>query len=187
MESRLWRCLLRISGAMKKRGLSARLPAYLMVSVLALTIFGAWATSYVYDANGRLTMVTNDSGQSARYRYDAMGNILEVTRHQVSDLVIFGFSPEQGAPGNQVTITGQQFSATAGSNLVTFNGTAASVVSADASKIVALVPAGATTGKIGVTVGARSAMSADNFVVDASHTQPIISTVSPLVAQPGIS
>jgi len=71
-----------------------------------------WAQSnvqYVYDALGRLTQVIDPSGNTAMYNYDAVGNMLSITRSTTSpsSLAIFSFSPTQGSVGQTVTIQGQ--------------------------------------------------------------------------------
>ncbi|WP_063572641.1 MULTISPECIES: hypothetical protein [Luteibacter] len=38
------------------------------------------ATTYVYGANGGLVTVTNDAGESARYVYDVMCNMIRIER-----------------------------------------------------------------------------------------------------------
>jgi hypothetical protein len=78
---------------------------------------------------------------------------------------ITGFTPLSGQTGETVTITGTNFSTTAASNTVKFNGTAAIVSSATPTQIVTTVPAGATTGKITVTVGNKTATSSSDFTV----------------------
>src|SRR6266481_5260558 len=62
-------------------------------------------------------------------------------------------SPGSGAVGSQVTITGSGFGATQGTGTVSFNGTAASIVSWSDTQIVATVPTGATTGNVTVQQG----------------------------------
>ncbi len=66
---------------------------------------------------------------------------------------IASISPTSGVVGTSVTITGTNFGSTQGSNTVTFNGTAAAVSSWSATSIVAVVPSGATTGNVVVTIG----------------------------------
>ena len=81
---------------------------------------------------------------------------------------ITGLSPDHGAPGAAVTITGSGFGATRGTSSVRFGATAAAVVSWSASSIACVVPtvaAGATT--VAVTVGALDS-NAVPFTVEAS-------------------
>lgn len=89
---------------------------------------------------------------------------------------IGSFSPSSGIVGTTVTITGKNFSATAGEDMVKFNGTAATILSASASSISATVPLGATTGKISVTVNGNTTTSTADFTV---IYLPTITTFSP--------
>ena len=75
------------------------------------------------------------------------------TGGSLSNPVVTGFSPTSGGPGAQVTINGGGFGATQGTNSVTFNGAAASVLSWSDGQIMAVVPTSATTGPVAVTVG----------------------------------
>jgi hypothetical protein len=61
---------------------------------------------------------------------------------------VISFSPERGVAGESVTITGVNFSETAGANSVKFNGITATVTSASTTSLVVTVPATATTGKV---------------------------------------
>ena len=117
-----------------------------------------WAQStvqYVYDALGRLTQVVDPSGSVATYNYDAVGNLLSITRSTTSPsaLAIFSFTPAQGGIGQTVSIQGQNFSVTPSANTVKFNGTTATVTAATTNLLTTTVPSGATTGPISVTVG----------------------------------
>jgi N-acetylneuraminic acid mutarotase len=87
------------------------------------------------------------------------------------------FTPASGLPalstgyvGDEVTITGTNFSTTPANNVVKFNGTAATVTSSTATQIKANVPTGATTGKISVTVNTITVESANTFTVNAVNT-----------------
>ena len=141
--------------------------------------------TYVYDGNGRLVAVTRADGTSAQYVYDAMGNLVQVTAVPASQLTIFGFNPVHGAVGASVTIYGQGFSGTAANDAVTFNGTAATVTSATANQLVAMVPTGATTGLISVTTGGNTAESSSSFVVDGTGIPPAIVQATPAVVSVG--
>jgi YD repeat-containing protein len=137
---------------------------------------------YVYDANGRLVQAVAPDGSSAVYNYDPAGNILSIQRLTAGQLFLASFSPLSGVPGTQVTLNGSGFSTTAASNAVTFNGTAASVVSSTANQVVVTVPAAAATGPIAVTVGANTVTSSQNFVV---QLPPSLSGFTPAVVNAG--
>lgn len=83
---------------------------------------------------------------------------------------ITSFSPESGEVGESVTIEGKNFSSVATENIITFNGSAATVTSASATKLVVKVPEGATTGAISVKVGEANATSSSLFTVLSSST-----------------
>lgn len=81
-------------------------------------------------------------------------------------ITINSINPSSGAPGNIVTITGSGFS---GATAVTFNGVAASSITvSNSNQIIAVVPPGATTGLVCVSVGSCSGCSAGNFNVISS-------------------
>ncbi len=79
--------------------------------------------------------------------------------------VVSSFSPTQGTPGTEVTVTGQNFGNDLGSNTVKFNGTQATIKSANATQIVAIVPDAATTGAISVGANGQTGNSSSNFTV----------------------
>jgi len=91
---------------------------------------------------------------------------------------ITGFTPTAGPPGMPVSINGTGFDPTPGNNTVTFNGTAATALTSTPTTITTVVPTGATTGKIFVTVNCLSAQSVADFTVLPT---PVI-TINP---QPG--
>ena len=81
---------------------------------------------------------------------------------------ISSFTPASGPVGATITIGGMNFN---GATEVTFNGIPADSFTVDsATQICAVVPNGATTGKIGVTTAAGVVSSAANFVVTAPAT-----------------
>ena len=110
--------------------------------------------------------------------YDAVGNLLSITRNTGSPtaLAIFSFSPAQGSVGQTVVIQGQNFSATPSANTVKFSGTTATVTGATTNQLTATVPPGAASGPISVTVATSTATSSSNFTVLAV---PVITSVSP--------
>ena len=149
---------------------------------LALTVApsaGAADVEYTYDEIGRLVGVYAPNGDAAQYIYDAAGNITEIKRFSSTQLSIIEFTPNAGPVGTQVQIYGTGFSTTPANNAVTFNGTAATVSASTANRLTVTVPTGATTGAIGVTVGAANANSTSSFVVTASTGAPTITSFSP--------
>ena len=139
--------------------------------------------TYVYDEAGRLVGVVDAAGNTTTYTYDATGNIVSIVRGS-SAVSILEFSPNSGPVGTRVTITGAGFSATAANNAVTFNGVSATVESATANQLVAVVPAGATTGPIGVTSPSGNAVSAASFIVGPGSA-PTISGFTPTIGVAG--
>lgn len=162
-----------------------RFLAWSLCLILSMFVGDVAATRYVYDANGRLIAVTNDADESARYVHDVMGNIVRVDRLAAGELALFTFSPDRGVSGTAVRVKGHAFSADPANNVVRFGGVIAGVSSASSSELVALVPAGAVTGPISVTVGTQSVSSSKDFIVDESALAPRIDSLSPLVANAG--
>lgn len=145
----------------------------------------AFATTYVYDANGRMVVVTNGVGDSARYVYDQMGNLSRVESLLANDLAIYSFSPSRGGAGIPIKVWGSGFSTIVGENSLYFDGVPATITEATATEITTVVPAQATTGPISVTVGGNTAVSATSFVIDESSQPPVIDTVTPLITTVG--
>ncbi|MDQ3280948.1 MAG: IPT/TIG domain-containing protein [Acidobacteriota bacterium] len=79
--------------------------------------------------------------------------------------VLSGFAPSSGYPGTPVVISGNNFDTEASGNVVRFGALTARAVSATATNISTVVPAGATTGRISITTAGGTATSATDFVV----------------------
>ncbi|HET9713368.1 MAG TPA: IPT/TIG domain-containing protein, partial [Pyrinomonadaceae bacterium] len=172
--------------------LRQRLFLFIVTPCLALCVWtmsasGQTGISYVYDELGRLIAVTDPVGDTARYSYDAVGNILSISRYSSSTLSLISFTPTSGPIGATVTIYGTAFSTTPSQNAVTFNGTAATVVSSTATRIVTTVPTGATTGLISVATTGSPVAGAVAFTVTVGSGAPTISSFSPTVGPPGTS
>jgi hypothetical protein len=91
-------------------------------------------------------VVTVSSQPSNGYSFTVTAPAPDITKIQ----------PNPAAVATTVTITGTNFGATQGGSTVTFNGTTASPASWSATSITTLVPVGATTGNVIVTVGGRA-------------------------------
>ena len=94
---------------------------------------------------------------------------------------ITSFTPASGVPGATVTISG---AALLGATRVAFNNTTAQITSNTNTAIKALVPAGASKGKVSVTTAGGTATSATNFTPKAP-AQPTISSFTPTSGVPG--
>ena len=136
--------------------------------------------SYIYDELGRLVAVVDPTGDTAIYAYDAVGNLLSITRHSSSTVSVITFTPTSGPVATTVTIYGTAFSTTPSQNTVTFNGVSATVLSASATQIVTSVPESATSGLIGVSTPSGSATSSVPFVVGPNDA-PTIAGFDPTI------
>ncbi len=76
-----------------------------------------------------------------------------------------GFTPSTAAVGEQVTITGSNFSASVSNNTVKFNGVNAVISSGTSTQLVVIVPQGASTGRISVLVNGQTATSVTDFIL----------------------
>ncbi|RDY59696.1 IPT/TIG domain-containing protein [Flagellimonas nanhaiensis] len=79
--------------------------------------------------------------------------------------IIEKVEPNTGPVGTTVVLDGMNFGDAKGDNTVKFNGQAATIQTASTTRLVVTVPDGATTGKITVKVGDKTATSASDFVV----------------------
>jgi RHS repeat-associated protein len=113
------------------------------------------------------------------YTYDAAGNIVQIGRQAVPGFQITGFDPRSGPAGTQVTIYGAGFDPVAANNSVAFNGIAAAVTASANGSLLTSVPAGASTGRITVTVGGATATSTTDFVVTLPSAPTITSFTPP--------
>ena len=145
----------------------------------------AAGNDYVYDELGRVVQVTDSTGASVQYLYDAAGNITSVKRVAAGELSVSEFTPNSGPVGTTVTLSGGGFNATANLNTVKFNGITAVVTAATVSRLTVTVPSGATTGTISVVVGANTATSAQSFIVTAGVVGPAISAFTPTIGVAG--
>jgi YD repeat-containing protein len=145
----------------------------------------AQGISFLYDELGRLIAVVSPGSGTAVYTYDAVGNLLSITRHAAAAVLIVDFSPKQGPVGTTVTIAGAGFSATPAQNAVRFNGTPATVSAASTTELTVTVPPGATTGPVSVTAPGGSSTSATPFTVTGTSGAPTISSFSPAIGTAG--
>ncbi|HZT02529.1 MAG TPA: IPT/TIG domain-containing protein, partial [Steroidobacteraceae bacterium] len=140
---------------------------------------------YVYDELGRLVQAADlTSGQAVQYTYDAAGNITSRTAVALSTPSVGYVSTQQGSAGSQVTIDGTGFSTTPADDIVSFNGTPATVVSATGTELVVTVPTGATSGPITVQIGGAT-ITTGTFTVTSGVNGPAITSLFPAIGAAG--
>jgi large repetitive protein len=108
-----------------------------------------------------LTAIVPPSGDGTCSSFTP-GEVLLSNQKFILQPVLSSFSPESGAPGTQVVITGTGLT---GVRAVTFRNIMASFVVNWDSQLTATVPSSATTGKIRATTIAAKGTSATVFQV----------------------
>lgn len=109
--------------------------------------------------DGELTVTSNGKTSANSLPYTIIQPIVPT---------ITSIDPVKGKVGQEITITGTDFSTTPSDNVVKFNGVRANVLASTATTISALVPAGATTGN--VTVARDGESNGVLFTVTVSYT-----------------
>jgi trimeric autotransporter adhesin len=152
--------------------------AMMMFGLTYPTQSSAQVWSYVYDEIGRLKGVISPTGTRADYEYDAAGNISAIRRPAAGTLDLTEFTPQVGPSGTSVKLLGSGFSTTLASNVVKFNGVAATVTAATATQLTVTAPV-ATTGPVSVTVATVTKTSTESFVYSTVPiAAPTISSLS---------
>lgn len=152
--------------------------AFLSVALLLMSPpTQAGSVQYFYDPSGRLNGMEDSVNGTALYNYDAVGNILSVSRQPITSLVVAQISPTRGGTGSLVTISGSGFG-NSSNTTVSFHGTAAVITSITSTQIVASVPSAASSGNVTVTTSAGTYTSQAVFNV-TNATTPTINSFSP--------
>lgn len=127
---------------------------------------------YLYDDQGRLTSVSDGTGATALYNYDAVGNLLSIDRLTPpgSGIGVYLVNPIAGQVTQLCRLQGYGFDPVPSNNVVKFNGVTAAVSSATAYTLTVIVPAGATTGTVTVTNTNGTANSPSSFAVVGGAT-----------------
>jgi hypothetical protein len=139
-----------------------------------VTIAGIPAASFI---------VNSDQSISAVVGGTATGNVVVTTPYGTASLagfnngpLITSFTPESGATGTTVTITGNNFNTTPVDNIVFFGATQATVTSSSSTSLTVNVPPGATHQPITVTTNNLTGYSNHSFLPTFTGTDPLSST-----------
>jgi FtsP/CotA-like multicopper oxidase with cupredoxin domain len=142
--------------------------------------FNGIATPILSQSSTSLQVKIPAGATTGTFRVHASGAGYTSPTFTVTTPTIAAVSPNYGAFAAVVTVTGSNFGATQGSSALTFNGTPAAstsffTMSWSNTQIVAIVPQGATSGNLVVTVGGV----ASNPVAFSVYPAPVVTGISP--------
>jgi len=168
----------------QKRAASLFLRALWILLILAAAaappIARADNAQYFYDPGGRLIGMIDPTNGSAKYSYDAAGNITSITRTASTTMGVVQFFPMTGPVGTSVTISGTAF--TGGTTTVKFGTVTATPTSVTANQIVVPVPSG-VTGAVAIQISRTSPSGSfttpTNFNVASAPAVPTVTSFSP--------
>jgi YD repeat-containing protein len=76
-----------------------------IVAVITATTLAQTPTvRYIYDELGRLVAVIDQNGDAAVYNYDAVGNLVSITRQSAGTVSILEFTPNGGPVGTSLSL-----------------------------------------------------------------------------------
>ncbi len=137
------------SGGVSFGGVSASIASWSATSITAYVPVGATSGNVV---------VTAPNGVASN------GVLFSVTDNFAIDLL----SPASGQAGTTINIIGGGFGAAQGSSIIELNGVSMTVSNWSENQIMAVVPPGAGTGTVNVTIGSSTAQSPSPFVITTS-------------------
>lgn len=161
----------------------------MLVSLVGTNL--TWVTSVTFNGTNAAFTKVSDAQINATVPAGATTGMIAVTSPGGSAAspipytilptpAITGFTPAQGPVGTRVTVNGSNFLGTVG---VSFNGTAATTATlVSATRITAVVPAGAASGPISVTTSGGTSTSSANFTV---LPPPAIVSLNPTIGPAG--
>lgn len=162
--------------------------AYFPAQYVGHYFFSDWCSSWIRQldgaadsdfATGGNSPVDLDTGPDGSLYYLEQGGRVGRISYE-STPTVDDATPSSASVGDRVEIDGTYL---ADATAVTFNGTPATFAVVWDTRLIATVPAGATTGKIEVTTGDGTALSANDFTV--TPVPPAITSFSPTKGVPG--
>ena len=150
------------------------------VAPLTVRFNGLAATSSIVSATQVRATVPTGATTGTLSVTAAGGSVTSTSSYTVTvptpTPTVVSFSPSSGTAATAIAVTGTNLT---GATSVTFNGKPSTFVVLSATSLVAVVPAGATTGRIAVTTPGGTATSAAIFTVKKGTAAPAISSVTP--------
>ena len=161
--------------------------ALAIVTLIFSVLTSAWSapgfTTYTYDTAGRVVQTTNGSGSLGSLNYDDRANLLGGANQSLSGLSVNGLLPSAAPVGSEVTIEGNGF-ISGGTTVIFYNGIVAQIKKINTNEIIAVVPNGAASGPVTVSVTSsgttQTASSSSSFTV-TNRALPVITGFSPQV------
>ncbi len=134
---------------------------------------GGNATEILSWSNTAISLKVPASAKTGKVSVNASGQKSNELDFSILPTV-FSILPYVGLPGDQVTLTGVSFGANRDASFVSFkNANAVSYTSWTDTEIKVILPVGAETGKVSVTVGTEKSNEVDFYLT------PVISGISP--------
>jgi uncharacterized repeat protein (TIGR01451 family) len=128
--------------------------------------FGTKAATFTIQSNFKISAVVPAGATTAGIRIVTPAGSAFSPNNFVIAPTISGFSPAFGPVGTAVTITGVNLNAS--TPTVKFNGVAASTLSVTPTQVIAVVPVGATSGRISLTTSDGSDITGTAFFLPAT-------------------
>ena len=130
----------------------------------SVTIGGTPAASFIVNSPTSLTATVAEGADGGIAVTTPGGMALSGAGFAFPLPSITAISPNAGAIGSTVTITGSNFRSDAAANIVTFGAAIARVTAASTSSLTVIVPAGTTLSPITVTVNNHTVISSNPFL-----------------------
>lgn len=169
-----------VQPATAKPGAVVALTGANFISVSRVEFAGGVSSVFTVRATNRIEAVVPAGAQSGPVSVTNPGGVGVSARSFVVASTmpqVTGFAPAFGPPGTTVTISGDNLS---GATAVRFNGVVAPGFTVQGeTRVLAVVPVGATTGRITVVTDAGSAQSAASFLVGSTANLSVVGQAVP--------
>jgi len=113
-----------------------------------------------------LAVTVPEGAFTGKITVETGGQIATSTTDFIIVPTISGFSPASGAIGSTVIISGTGFSSAVANTVVKFNNISAAVTGVTSTSLTVVVPDGATSGKLTVTIGGNNATSSADYNIE---------------------
>ena len=120
----------------------------------------------------RIVLQIPEGGNSGLIILKVNDEQFEVGQYSYQSLSLQSIFPQKAQAGAEVRLEGQGFSSTSAQPIVTINGVEATIISAEESEIVVIVPADAGTGDVVVKLGKLESKGPELLVMEIKAIKP---------------